>query len=96
MLVPIFLGLCAPESLDAGHRAASDLMTNNIGMAFFVAAVHTCAMTFAGGLLAAGMYFWLGLKFLSRTWFNLDVVWALSLIAVGGIGIMTASHSSLV
>ncbi len=92
MLVPIYLGLCAPESLDAGHRAASDLMTANIWTAFWVAAVHTAAMTLAGGALAAGMYFWLGLKFLSRTWFNLDVVWALSLIVVGGIGILTAGH----
>ena len=96
MLVPIFLGLCAPGSLDAGHQAASDLMASNIGMAFFVAAIHTAAMTLAGGLLAAGMYFWLGLKFLSRSWFNLDVVWALSRIAVGSFGIMTASHTTLV
>ena len=96
MLVPIFLGLCAPESLDAGHRAAEGLMASNVGMAFLVAAVHTAAMTLAGGALAAGMYFWLGLKFLTRTWFNLDVVWALSLIVVGGIGVLTASHSSIV
>ncbi len=96
MLVPIFLGICAPESLDAGHRAAEDLMASNVGMAFIVAAVHTAAMTLAGGALAAGMYFWLGLKFLSRTWFNLDVVWALSLIIVGGIGVMTASHTTVI
>ena len=96
MLVPIFLGICAPESLDAGHRAAEDLMASNVGMAFIVAAVHTAAMTLAGGLLAAGMYFWLGLKFLSRSWFNLDVVWALSLIVVGGIGILTATHTTTI
>lgn len=94
MLVPIFLGICAPESLDAGHRAAENLMASNVGMAFIVAGVHTAAMTLAGGALAAGMYFWLGLKFLSRAWFNLDVVWALSLILVGGIGILTASHTT--
>lgn len=93
MLVPIFLGICAPEGLDAGHRAAENLMARNVGMAFIVAGVHTAAMTLAGGALAAGMYFWLGLKFLSRAWFNLDVVWALSLILVGAIGIMTASHT---
>ncbi|EBA13375.1 hypothetical protein RCCS2_05799 [Roseobacter sp. CCS2] len=51
-------------------------------------------MTLAGGALATGMYFWLGLKFLTRSWFNLDVVWALSLILVGGIGVMTASHTT--
>ena len=90
MLVPIFLGLCAPSELDAGHRAAGDLMGSNIGTAFVVATAHTAAMTLAGGALAIGMYYWLGLKFLSRAWFNLDILWALSLILVGAIGIYTA------
>ncbi len=90
MLVPIYLGICAVEELDAGHQAASTLMSANIGIAFTVAFAHTLAMTLAGGALAAGMYFWLGLKFLSKTWFNLDVVWALSLILVGVLGIWHA------
>ena len=91
MLVPIYLGLCAPDQLDAGHRAAGALMAGTLGTAFAVAFVHTLTMTIAGGALAAGMYFWLGLRFLSRGWFNLDVVWALSLIIVGCIGIATAA-----
>jgi hypothetical protein len=91
MLVPIYLGLCAVAELDAGHTAAGTLMAGNIGTAFTVALAHTAAMTLAGGVLAAGMYFWLGLKFLSRSWFNLDVVWALSLIAVGSLGVAHAA-----
>jgi hypothetical protein len=47
-------------------------------------------MTIAGGLIAVVIYFWLGLKFLSRTWFNLDIVWALSLVLVGVFGIYSA------
>ena len=90
MLVPIFLGLCTSPELSTGHSAAGTLMANNIGAAFTVALVHTAAMTLAGGLFATIIYFWLGLKFLSKTWFNLDVVWALSLILVGGIGIWSA------
>lgn len=91
MLVPIYLGLCAVAETDAGHAAAGALMASNIGTAFLVALAHTAAMTLAGGVLAAGMYFWLGLKFLSRSWFNLDVVWALSLILVGGLGVAHAA-----
>lgn len=90
MLVPIFLGICGPANTDSGHQAAASLMAGNMVTALAVATVHTVAMTIAGGALAAGMYFWLGLKFLSRTWFNLDIVWALSLILVGAIGIATA------
>ena len=33
---------------------------------------------------------WLGMKFLTRSWFNLDLVWAISLLAVGGFGIWSA------
>lgn len=89
MLVPIYLGLCGNEP-DAGHQAATSLMAANARTAFAVALTHTAAMTLAGGVLATGMYFWLGLKFLSKGWFNLDVVWALSLILVGSIGIWSA------
>ena len=92
MLVPIYLGICASEELDPGHQAADALMAGKIGSAFFVALVHTAAMTSAGGLLASAMYAWLGLKFLSKTFFNLNTVWSLSLILVGSIGIYTAAN----
>lgn len=92
MLVPIFLGICGLLEQDTGHRAAQVLMGNNLGVAFTVAAVHTFAMTFAGGVLAVVIYLWLGLKFLSRTWFNLDLVWAVSLVLVGAFGIYSALY----
>lgn len=90
MLVPVYLQLCNIDSLDAGHQAANMLMRGNITMAFYVALAHTIAMTIAGGIIAVLIYFYLGLKFLSRTWFNLDVVWAVSLIIVGAFGIYAA------
>ncbi len=90
MLVPIFLGICAPGEQDVGHMAAGKLMAGNIQTALLVAIIHTGAMTIAGSALAVGTYFWLGLKFISKTWFNLDVVWALSLIGVGLVGFATA------
>jgi len=37
----------------------------------------------AGGCLAWLVYRYLGLKFVARSWFNLDAVWATSLILVG-------------
>lgn len=90
MLVPIYLGICGIGANETGHLAAQNLMGDNIVTAFSVAAVHTFSMTIAGGLIAVVIYFWLGLKFLSRTWFNLDVVWALSLVLVGAFGIYSA------
>ena len=88
MLVPIYLGICRTVESDAGHAAASALMVGNAGIATVVAVVHTLAMTLSGGVLAVGVHQWLGLRFLSKSWFNLDLVWALSLILVGGVSIL--------
>ncbi len=89
MLVPIYLGICNLATEGAGHVAAYRLMSSNAGVAALVALAHTLAMTAAGGVLAIGVYHWLGLKFLSKSWFNLDLVWALSLILVGVIALFT-------
>lgn len=89
MLVPIYLGICATAETDAGHAAAGTLMTGSAGIAALVALAHTLAMTLAGGAMAFGVYHCLGLKFLSRGWFNLDLVWALSLVLVGAVSLLT-------
>jgi hypothetical protein len=83
MLVPIYLGLCREADLDKGHEAVGTLINASLGMAVLVAAVHASAMIAAGGLLAWLVYRYLGLKFVSRSWFNLDTSWAVSLILVG-------------
>ena len=90
MLVPIFLGICGIDQTDTGHEAAQTLITSNVGLAFLVALTHTAAMTAAGAVVAVFIYLWLGLKFLTRTWFNLDLVWAISLVCVGAFGIYSA------
>nr|WP_315598310.1 hypothetical protein [uncultured Cupriavidus sp.] len=82
MLVPIYLGLC--KQSDAGHLAAGALAFGNVGMALLVAAVHTAAMLMAGGTLSWLTWRYLGPRFVGRSWFNLDAVWALSLVLVGG------------
>jgi hypothetical protein len=60
-------------------------------VAAVVAVAHTLAMTLSGGLLAVGVYHWLGLRFLSKAWFNLDLIWALSLILVGAVSLLSVS-----
>ncbi|MEH6751583.1 MAG: hypothetical protein V7698_14980 [Paracoccaceae bacterium] len=88
MLVPIYLGLCRTVDTDAGHAAAQDLMAGTAGIAIGVALAHSVAMTLSGGMIAFGVYRWFGLRFLSRAWFNLDLLWALSLILVGAISLL--------
>jgi len=88
MLLPIYLNLCRAEELDAGHIAARSLMGRNLLTALEVAIVHASAMVAAGGLMAFAVYEWLGPKFISKSWINLETVWPLSLILVGAIALV--------
>jgi len=49
--------------------------------------VHSASMIAAGGLSAWLVYRYLGLKFMQRSWFNLETTWAVSLILVGAIAL---------
>ena len=93
MLLPIYLGICAAGEQDAGHQAAAALMRGNLGTAIAVSIVHATAMIVSGGIVAFAVHEWLGLRFISKSWFNLDVVWAQSLIFVGAIGLTSAAAS---
>lgn len=83
MLLPISLGLCGLSA----SGAASELIRAGIATALLVAIVHTLAMIVAGLVAAWLVYRYLGLKFLTRGWLNLDVVWGGSLVVAGAASI---------
>ena len=56
-------------------------------MAVLVSVVHSVTMIAAGAILAWWVYRYLGLKFVSRSWLNLDATWAFSLILVGALSL---------
>jgi hypothetical protein len=87
MLVPIYLGLCQTDGLDQGNEPAALLTNANLAMAISVSVVHSIAMISAGGCTAWLVYRYLGLQYVSRSWFNLDTIWALSLILVGTVAL---------
>ena len=94
MLLPIYLGLCRAADLNTGHEAAAALINANLGMAVLVSVIHSVTMIAAGGFLAWLVYRYLGIKFLSRSWFNLDAAWAFSLISVGTLSFAITLASS--
>jgi hypothetical protein len=59
-----------------------------IGLAAVV--VHTLAMLAVAGVVAIVVYEWVGLAFLRRGWINLDLVWALALVAAGVVTLALA------
>jgi hypothetical protein len=87
MLVPIYLGLCQSADLDKGHAATAALIKTNVGMAVLVSFIHSAAMIAAGGLSAWLVYRYFGLELVSRSWFNLDAIWAISLMVVGTVAL---------
>ena len=82
MLLPIFLSM-EHHDMAGEHAAMSQLVADHTAPALLVAVAHTLAMVSAGALMAVLVYGWFGLRSVSRTWFNLDTVWALSLLLVG-------------
>ena len=88
MLLPVTLGLCADNTGAVNSLAGSGLST-----AVTVALVHSAAMFGTGLGIAWVVYRYLGLQFLRRGWFNLDVVWAASLVVSGGLGWASAAFS---
>jgi hypothetical protein len=87
MLVPVYLGLCQTSGSDQIGEPAVALANANLGMAAIVSFAHSIAMISAGGCAAWLVYRYLGLQFISRSWLNLDTIWALSLVLVGAIAL---------
>lgn len=85
MLVPFMLGLCVAGPAD--DSVMNYLAQSNVATAVAVAAVHTLAMMLAGIGMAWAVYRYLGLQFLRRAWFDLDMVWGASLVIAGAAGV---------
>ena len=95
MLVPVYFGMMGlpigsmsdtGNGLTAAHRssmAAIGQVGSGLAVAGAVAIVHTFAMLFVAGAIAWVFYRYVGLALLRRVWFNVDLVWALALIAAG-------------
>lgn len=85
MIVPIYLGMTGND-----HPGHAGLASHGLPTLLAVSVAHTVAMVAGGGALAWLVYRYLGLQFLRKSWFNLDRLWALSLILVGAAGAWSA------
>ena len=89
LLVPVFLGMDGAGA-HAGHAGMDRAIGGEAGAAILVSLVHTLAMFAGGGAIAWAVYKYLGLQALKKAWFNLEAVWALSLVAAGLAGAWSA------
>lgn len=100
MVLPMLMGLCeAPPAAAAppsafSHESVMRLMQTNAVTAVAVSLVHTAAMIGSGLIAAWVVYRWLGLRALRSAWLNLDLAWALGLIASGAAAVAMALRSA--
>lgn len=86
MLLPVLLAMSASQG---GHELHSVALSGRWAGAFAVA-VHTLAYLLVTGLSAWLVYKKLGLAILRRVWFNVDRIWAISLIFTAAFTLLIA------
>jgi hypothetical protein len=91
MLVPVVLDLCGSvDGAHAQHEVLARIAAGNLGVALNAATLHTVAMVLTGGAVAWVVYRFVGLRLLRRAWLNLDLLWAVLLVAVGVLSLVVA------
>ena len=83
MVIPALLGVATANH---GHGPPD---MNSLTDVFLAVGVHTLAMWLVMGAVAWIVYRKLGLAVLRRSWINFDLIWAVSLLVVGGIALVT-------
>jgi hypothetical protein len=84
MVLPLVLGDVTPTNHVHNVAAASLINLGAVEWSGVIAAaVHTAGYLLVTGLIAVIVYERVGLRFLRTAWVNLDLVWAIALVATG-------------
>jgi len=78
MLWPVLMPLCFPVA--SQPSSIGPFLT-----ALLAIGIHTLAMLTVTTAVAVAVYEWIGLEFLRRAWFNVDLIWTLALLLAGGL-----------
>jgi uncharacterized membrane protein len=84
MLIPVLLGLSFDRLMQGAHTGHA-AMTGSATVLADLAAVglHTLTLFMVMGAIAVVVYEKLGVMIFKRAWFNLDLLWAGTLVAAG-------------
>ncbi|HET8967020.1 MAG TPA: hypothetical protein VFN20_12430 [Candidatus Acidoferrum sp.] len=90
MVVPVLLrgGGAQAYSGTAGHDYAHQAAAASPLAGFFATAVHTVGCLAVTALVAGIVYHKVGLGILRKAWFNVDLLWAMVLVASGVITLL--------
>jgi hypothetical protein len=81
MVLPVFLGMAAPTQGASCHLPGAT--PANATMAVTATLVHGAGYLIVTAAAAWIVFAKIGLGILRRAWFNLDLIWAVALIATG-------------
>ena len=82
MVVPVFVGMSLADGGGHAHHAATGAATT-ASAALVATSVHALAYLAVTAFVAVVVFEKLGVGMLRRAWFNLDLVWAVALMASG-------------
>ena len=90
MLFPVLLALPAhDQGAHHAHGVAAGLGPASLGQDAAAVLVHTLAMLVTMGAVAWLVYEKLGVAILRRAWVNLDLIWAVAIVAAGVFTLFT-------
>lgn len=85
MVVPVFLGMAATAQAASCHAAAGAPSSQEPVVGLFATLVHGAGYLIATAAAAWVVFEKLGIGLLRSAWVNLDLIWALALMATGGL-----------
>jgi hypothetical protein len=83
MVLPVFLGMAAPAQGTSCHAAGA--ASANAATAATATLVHGAGYLVVTAAVAWAVFTKVGVGVLRKAWFNLDLIWALALIATGAL-----------
>ena len=85
MLAPLLLQL----EVSGGGPHDAQLLIGPFAPGLLAASLHTTVMLVVMGTIALVVYERYGLGFLRRAWFNMDLIWAVTLVTAGIVTLLT-------
>jgi hypothetical protein len=86
MVVPVFVGMSVTDGGGPLHHAATAEATASV--ALLATSVHAVSYLAVTAVVAVLVFDRLGVGILRRAWFNLDLIWAVALVASGAVTLM--------
>ena len=88
MVVPVFLAMPKTMDLSQGHHHAMQMAAATPASALLATGLHAAGYLLVTAAVAFLVFEKLGVGILRKTWFNLDLLWAVSLISAGVICVL--------